>query len=98
MINSYYGDLKDSQLDSFKEEISSRTFHQYMDEAREYLLETYSCNFTQFLSQCNFPEYRNPEYWKTKMEEGVQVASVVEDAFYEIQLEKQRRHILGNRY
>lgn len=98
MINSYYRDLQDPQFEAFKEEDTSQAFSDFMDKAREYLLEMYSCNFTQFLTQCNFPEYNTPRYWQTKMTEGMDSTKIVDDAFYEIQLEKQRKHILGNRY
>ncbi len=90
MVNSYYRSEPDKLWDRFKEQ--SKGHDSFYDEVRDYLLEQYASNFTQFVELCS-PPYCELEYWEELAESGGDPRQLVDNVFIDQQAERQQRYI-----
>ena len=88
MIN-YYKSEPDPIFIQFKEEIGHDNL---LEDIRDYLLEEYSSNFTQFLELCSSP-YDTSEYWKELLESEKDYKTIVDNLFQDDRLAKQQRYM-----
>jgi len=89
MINSYYK----SEPDRFWEQLREDKAHaEFFDECREYLLEEYGCNLTQFVEVCT-PPCDTIEFWKELAESDVDPREAIDDIAQDEQGSKQQRFI-----
>lgn len=89
MINSYYKSEPDRLWDQLREDTKNAEF---FDECREYLLEEYGCNLTQFVEVCT-PPCDTIEFWKELAESDVDPREAIDDIAQDEQGSKQQRFI-----
>jgi len=91
MINSYYR----SEPDRIWERLRDDKRHtDFFDECREYLLEQYGCNLTQFIEICTSP-CDTLEFWKDLAESEIDPREAIDDIAADEQVSKQQKFI-GN--
>ena len=90
MISSYYRSEPDALWDRFKEQSNGHA--EFFDDVRDYLLEEYSTNFTQFIEILS-PPACDVEYWDRMAESGADARKVIDDVFQDQQQERQQRYI-----
>ena len=92
MVNAYYRSEPDKLWDRFKEQ--SNGHDSFYDEVRDYLLEQYASNFTQFIEICS-PPYCDLDYWEEMAEAKEDPREVIDNVFLQQQAEHQQRYIEG---
>lgn len=86
----------DPLVKTFVKEIPTQSFADYLLEVYDYIEETYGCSFSQFLSQITYPEYLEASFWDNKREDKEDIKLTVDDAFYEVTVNKRRKTLLGD--
>lgn len=89
MLNSYYKSEPDKMWDQLRENKKTSAF---FDDAREYLLEEYSCNLTQFIELCISP-VDTVEFWQELAESAISPKDAIDNLAQDLQGEKQQHYI-----
>jgi len=90
MLNAYYRSEPDKVWDTFRE--ASKGHASFYDDVRDYLLEEYGSNFTQFIEICT-PPYNCLDYWEEAAENDTDVKKLIDDVYQDLQAERQQKYI-----
>jgi hypothetical protein len=91
MINSYYRSEPDSMYEKLSRDKTHTTFY---TDCREYLLEQYGCNLSQFIELCP-PCCSSIDYWQQLAEADVDPKRTIDDLAQDEQGERQQRYVNG---